>query len=618
MKSGHKVAFIILLILWLVTDFFCQVIEPERGLARVGDKIISENEFLERYELTPGINKHNKKLRESSKIDFLYTLITEKLWALEATAIGLDTTEVMAFSKSAFEKMFVRDELYKREILDKIEITDEELIDGYEKNLTTLKINFLFSTDEEEIYILYNLLEAGIPFDTILSESPEFEEQPEPIEIVYGQMDEEIEDSLYRLSVGEFTAPVLTPEGWYIFMLKNKTGQMLSSNKEIEDSRNTVSKIIKARKEKEIYREFYLNFFQGKSVDVNAFLYESMAQKISTVLTKKKELEKIKDGDPVFLLADEVVSIEEQLGVDSLKMSFILLDENPISLKQFIRTIAFDGFKVTDCRIEAVRAALDLMARRTIEQELLAEEGYKHNLQLLPEVRNQVQMWFDNYLFQMLQNKFSDSLNVSDEEVYKYFQSVVESKNPVVMVNIVEVLTDSLELIDFIINELSKGAEIKQLAEKYTQREWTKDQGGEFGLFPVNKFGELGRIASQMEVGDIYGPLKLPEGYSIFQLIDKKHRDDSLSVPFEKLKDDYKSELLHNKLMQKMNDYTLQLALEYGIDINPDLLNSIEVTGINSFAIRYLGFGGKITAVPLVTPNNSWVESYLKKIINIQ
>jgi hypothetical protein len=134
----------------------------------------------------------------------------------------------------------------------------------------------------------------------------------------------------------------------------------------------------------------------------------------------------------------------------------------------------------------------------------------------------------------------------------------------------------------------------------------------------VNKLGELGIIASRMEVGDIYGPLKLPEGYSVFQLIDKKRQDDSLFVPFEKVKDNYRSELMRNKLNTKMNDYTVQLALKYGIEINADFLRSIEVTGINSFAVRYLGFGGKMNAVPLLSPNSSWVESYLKKIKNIQ
>ena len=42
--------------------------------------------------------------------------------------------------------------------------------------------------------------------------------------------------------------------------------------------------------------------------------------------------------------------------------------------------------------------------------------------------------------------------------------------------------------------------------------------------FPITEHGEIGRIASTMNVGDIYGPLELKEGYSIFKLIDKQEQ----------------------------------------------------------------------------------------------
>lgn len=604
-------------ILFHSVTVFSQTFGSEQKLVKVGNRIISKYEFLERYELTPGTNRQNKKFTESSKIDFLYTLIAEKLWAIEAVSLGLDTIEVMKFSRDAFEKLFIRDELYRREILNKIQITEEELVEGFMNNSTILKINFLFSEDEEEINKLYNLLNSGMSFDSILSERPEFEEQPEPLEIVYGQMEKKIEDSLYSLKMGEYTLPILTPDGWYIFKIQNRTEQLISRIEDIENSKNTVGKIIKARKEQEIYSEFYYNFFKNKSVDVNPVLFESLAQKLSKVLLQKKNVEKIKNGDPVFLLADEVLSVEQMFGVDSLKMNFFLFDEKPITLKYFIRTLTYDGFKAVEIDIISMRALLDYKTRKSIEQELLTREGYKRNLHMTTEVQNQLQMWYDNYLFQILQNQFLDSLYISDEEVYNYYQTEAKNERKPVLVNIVEVLTDSLELVQYILNEIESGKDIKELAGKYTKREWTKDRQGEFGLFEADSHGEIGIIASQMEVGEIYGPLELPEGYSIFKVIDKRKRTEP-TTSFEKVKMEYKNQLTFKKLRSKMNNFTTHLALKYGLEINWDILASIEVTNINSFGIRYLGFGGKITAVPLLAPNSNWVESYLKKLDTIQ
>ena len=61
-----------------------------------------------------------------------------------------------------------------------------------------------------------------------------------------------------------------------------------------------------------------------------------------------------------------------------------------------------------------------------------------------------------------------------------------------------------------------------------------------------------------------------------------------------------------------MTDFTYNLAVKYGVNLNLDLLDKIVVTTIPSFGIRYLGFGGKMTAVPLIAPNADWADKWIK------
>ena len=173
----------------------------DKSLAKIGNKVITEDEFVERYEFTPQKISQNSKNLNSAKLDFLYTLIAEKLWSQEAKKLSLDTSEVIRFSKNEFEKMFIRDELYKREITQKIKISESELEEAYLRYINKLYVNFLFSDSKTEIDNLFNLLNTGVPFDTILSARPEYDEQLKPIEVVYGQMDEAVEDSLYNLKL---------------------------------------------------------------------------------------------------------------------------------------------------------------------------------------------------------------------------------------------------------------------------------------------------------------------------------------------------------------------------------------------------------------------------------
>ena len=128
-KIQHLVC-ILTLFLTTVISNSAQSSNNDKVLAAVGEIKITESEFLERFELTPQFGSHRKRLIDISKLDFLYTLIAEKLWALEAKNENLDQEKSYQTAVNSIEKMFVRDALYRTEILDKINISDEEFIDG--------------------------------------------------------------------------------------------------------------------------------------------------------------------------------------------------------------------------------------------------------------------------------------------------------------------------------------------------------------------------------------------------------------------------------------------------------------------------------------------------------
>lgn len=582
-------------------------------VARVGSKVISDSEFLERYEFTPGFKRHIKQMDDSNKLEFLFTLIAEKLFALEAKNLKLDTTEVIQFSRKAFERMFVRDKLFQEEVRNKISVTDKELIEATIKNNSRLYVNFLFSQDKDEIDQLYNYLKQGIPFDSILIESPEYEEQKEPIEVLFGQMEETIEDSLFRMKVGEFTKPIITPDGWYIFKLVNKSSNFFLTEEDKENAKKTIARILENRKLIKRQKEFYSEYFRDKKVDVDGKLFEILAQKISSVIEYKRNNFTYQPNQPTYLDAFDVIKIENEIGNENLTKPFVKFLDQPITFKEFIRLLAFDGFNSKEYKINYIRAALDFQTKRFIEQELFYREGLKRGYHKLPDIQSEIERWTDNYLFQMLQNQIIDSIQVSDEEVREYYELMNQPKEFPTVVNIIEVLTDDLNIVDTVLNELKKGTDIRLLAAKYSKRDFTKGRNGEFGKFPVTSYGDIGRIAATMQIGDVYGPLKVPEGYSIFKLIEKDTAYVEKPKTFEQVKEQYRQDIAFQKAKMKLNDYTYNLALKYNIELNIPELDKIQTTRLPSFGIRNLGFGGKITAVPILAPNVEWAYRWIMK-----
>lgn len=582
-------------------------------VARVGAKVISDSEFLERYEFTPGFRRHIKQMDDTNKLEFLFTLIAEKLFALEAKNLRLDTTEVIQFSRKAFERMFVRDKLFQEEIRNKISVSEKELIEATLKNNSKLYVNFLFSQDKNEIEQLYNYLTQGIPFDSILVESPEYEEQKEPIEVLFGQMEESIEDSLYKMKVGQFTKPMLTPDGWYIFKLVNKSQNFFLTDEDKENAKKTVVRIVENRKLIKRQKEFYAEYLRNKKVDVDPKLFEMLAQKISSIFEYKRKNFTYQENQPTYLDAYDVLKIENEIDAEKLSAPFVKFDKEPVTFKEFIRTLAFDGYNSKEYKINFIRASLDFQTKRFIEHELFYREGLKRGYNKLPEVQNEVERWLDNYLFQMLQNQIVDSIQVSDEELREYYEMMNQPKEFPTVVNIIEVLTDDLSIVDTVLNELKKGTDIRLLAARYSIRDFTKGRNGEFGKFPVTSYGEIGRIAASMQVGEIYGPLKVPEGYSIFKLIEKDTAYVEKPKTFEQVKEQYKQDLAFQKAKMKLTDYTYNLAMKYNIDLNISELDKIQVTRLPSFGIRNLGFGGKITAVPILAPNVEWAYRWIQR-----
>lgn len=599
-------------LLLILNNFIFPQLNEDRYVAKVGPETITTSEFIERYEMTPGFRRHVKDMEESTQLEFLFTLIAEKLFALEAKELRLDTTEVIRFSERAFEKMFVRDMLFQQEVRDKISVTEEEIIIATIRDASRLYVNFLFSEDEEEIFQLYNYLNDGVPFDSILAESPELEEQDKPIAVSFGQLEERIEDSVFNLKVGEYTKPLLTPDGWYIFRLVNRSENVFVTEADKDEAMKTLLRILEGRKLRKRQAEFYVEFFGNQKVDVNPVIFESLAQKLSSIVKRKKKDFNLKEDDPVSIDAFDVIEIEAQLGNDTLSKPFIQLDEEPVSTREFIRSIAFDGFRLDDFKINYVRALLDFTTRRVVEHELFYREGIKRGYNNLPEVRDEVKRWTDNYLFQKLQDEIADSVFVSDQEVKDYYNLLHEPKHFPVVVNIIEVLTSDINIVDTVLTELNKGADIRLLASQYSEREFTKGRNGEFGRFSATSHGEIGRIAETMEVGDIYGPLKVPEGYSIFKLIEKDEEYIEPTIPYEQVKEQYKMDLIYDKARLKLIDYTYNLAVKNNIQLNLDEFDNIEVTRLPSFGIRHLGFGGKVTAVPILAPNVEWAYRWIQ------
>jgi peptidyl-prolyl cis-trans isomerase C len=610
MKRRYKYHLILTLfvLILLTTENLPQ---SDKTVATVGNHKILFEEFKHRFELTPGFSLGTKGNEISEKQNFLFTLIAEYLWAEEANARGFDTTLIMRFTFPAIQKMYLRNELFKQEIESKVSVTEKELLQAIEKEKYKLILNFIHSNDSTEIFSLFKQLKSGINFDSIFSKRDEALLQSIPLEVTFGKLDSELESFLYELTKGSYSIPFLKKEGWFIYYLRDKVDNIVQG-KDIKQRISNTKSILNERRTDEVYQQFYKKFFSNTKIETNGDLFWSLFDKINEIYSKVKNNDSINSKQSYKISVGDIRSIEKAFGADTLSMTFIEIDNQKLSLQSFIRNFIFDGFYSEPVSDQVLSAKLNQRVRTFIEQELLAIEAEKRGLQNIPEVKSAIERWKKFYLAEEFRYSFTDSIKISQQEVEDYY---IESKGDSLMliqVNIAEILTDNLEVVELILRELEQGKDFLELAKIHTKRTWNRENGGILGMMPAASLGEKGRIASQLEIGEVYGPISTHEGYSIFKLIDKK-RESIITKSFDEVKSELRQEYGYKKIENFLKEKTIEFADKYGVSLNEDLLYNTQVKNLQMYVIQYMGFGGRLPAVPTTTPFIKWYEDFKKK-----
>lgn len=582
-------------------------------LVDLGNKVITVDEFVTRFEFTPWPRRNIRFIDDELKLEFLKTLIAEKLLSIYGNEIKIDTSYDLNQAYKNLEKMIVRDALYRKEVLGKVKIDQNELNNAIAKSQITIYAKFIFKPDSAEIFSIYNDLIKGIDFDSIYATLYGDNLDENKMEITYGTLIEDFENILYITEPGEYTIPLKSSTGYYIFKVDSSKMNIAMGPKELNDASRKAEKILKQRIEEKLYNEYFKKFFSKKKGEADGDAFWNLVEALTKRFKYKFEHQSPVRNNEYIIDPEDVREIESELG-DKKNQVLVKMEKRNVPISEFLRAILFKGFSVTDSSQKYIAYKLNKSIKNFLEDEYLAEEGYRQGLHLKPEVKKDIEMWKDFYYSTWYSLTLKNNIEITDDEIENYIKERGIKSQEVVMVNIQEILVDSLDQVEFILNKLKEGEDFGELARNYSKRKWAASKNGEFGYFPTTMYDEIGKTAERMNIGEIFAPIESKDGYSIIKLLDKKiERPDSNIVQnFEDLKDKIKAELRQKKFDKERDKLVSTLAQKYVKNINMDLLKSVKVTSLNMFVYRYMGFGGRMTAVPMISPYISWYEEWKK------
>ncbi len=587
----NKVATLILIVFSI--NIYAQ--SNQEIIAKIGNITISKQDFLERYELTPILGKEIISNKDGLKLQLIHSLIAEKLFAMDALQRQVDTIKLVKKTLEDYKKMFVKDALYKKEIVQKAEYTANSYLKKYLNQASQLWFIYISASNENEINKIYGLLKKGFPFDSLYTRGSD------TLKVRIGDLTENVESELFNVKENSFSKPLFFKENWYICKIIKRFDPVAAHMQVWEEDYKRLKKIAKQRAEAEYYKKFMKQFFSGKKIEARGNLLKQVAEEASKILSEKEKSKPA--GGKVYLTNLDLLKIQALLPQKSLDEIYINLEGEQLALKDFLLYLRFNEAAAEKTDFKSVLDLLNAKTKHFIEQELLAEEGFKEGLDKLPEVKKSYEMWRDNYLYYLMENSFNDSTAVSDSEAYQYYAENQKNKGSKYEYKISDISTNNLEEIEQLLDAVKSGKSFEELAKNYNST-----SAAEFK--PENFYGEIGILAERMKAGEVYGPVKKNDKYILFKIVDKREVNPQSQSSFESKKTEIKKEISQRKYEDKIIEYTVSLADQYGFYINEEALNLTNVTSVNILTYQMLGFGGKITAVPLSLPTINWYKAW--------
>ena len=572
-------------------------------IAKIGNTELTKDEFRLRYELSPRILSNNSENKDSLELKLLYSLIAEKLWAIEAVDKGLANSENYKFFYSPIEKIYVRDELFRIEVKDKVKVTDDDISKGLSKYVKILQVRTLSSNDSSEIYKLYSQLTDVGSIDSLLKINPDIKPKSSLIEIKFGDLtNETIEDNIYQLSKYEFTFPIQNDNNWFIFELTGIRPNIPEVSQ--EKFQKDVEEIIRNRKTRNLYNDFYKKYFSGYTLEANEKIFLKLSEQFFNVIKSRSDNDE-NNKQEYYLTESDILKVKQLIGTDFLNQELFITRYGPVKVYDFLSDLTLVDVSFQNLSQTSVNKVLSNELKRFMQQETIYRIGKASGLEKSNEVKSYLKMWRDNLLAQMLKNTFNSQVDIKDYEILQYYNKEFPDSSVYPQLNLHLISTHSLEQMEEILNLLESGESFEQILTKLDLNEDIYyEKISEYSK--LSDYGEVMNIITELEAGDIFGPIKTSRGYTIVKVNEPPKVSDSLILELKESKDKISQRLYFEKLNNLLEDETIELANKYNVQINEDFNYSESYSNLNLFVHRYMGFGGRIAAVPFTTPDYKW------------
>ena len=346
---------------------------------------------------------------------------------------------------------------------------------------------------------------------------------------------------IFGAKSGEVIGPVQEPDGFSVFVVTDER------TVPFENMRPAVIKAMQEQKHALATFEFLEGLADRADIEERRATFELLLARLSAA---GEAMPTFKTGETELVLLE----LDGEPWTVSNFMAAMTSERNPAEIRELSDLRRFAR------RLYALKVLLPRHAREIgiHEAERVAKGIETTRRQALVERIRQV--------------KVLETLDPSKEEIRAYYEANKDLYVRAERISILEILVDTRAQADSLLTAIERGGDFGDLARRYSRRSTRiRRAEGRIQLLRPDKYGSLGWEAKDAEVGQIVGPVKTAQGFTVFKVLKKiPARQQSLDEVWGRVRSHLLQDLTRERfdaLLAKLNaQYADQLHIYEGIE----------------------------------------------------
>ncbi len=202
------------------------------------------------------------------------------------------------------------------------------------------------------------------------------------------------------------------------------------------------------------------------------------------------------------------------------------------------------------------------LLQELVNQKLMALDAKDTGEVEKDEFKFEFESMKDNFISQYMIKKLLESVEVTDEEIRKFYDENQDSFGKMETVEASHILVGDLKKAEELYEKIINGADFAEVAKENSTCPSSR-QGGDLGFFGKGQMvKEFEDVAFSLNIGDVSKPVKTQFGYHIIKLTDKNTEEKK---EFEEVKDELRHTLLAKKQQEAYVNKINRLRDKYDV-----------------------------------------------------